>query len=358
MQMSDNILSFVAIVLGFWTVINILYLIKKDLFESRGFKLYYGIVLAYRRKYSPKARSVYRKLSYLGIPLSLYGIYVFYATMGYTLLVKLGFINVAGFRGPTLLIPGINITGMSLLYFSIAVVIAATIHELAHALVAASNDIPVKGLGFAIIFFLPIAFTEIDEEEFPKASLKAKTLTLMAGPAANILLSLIMIGVLAIIISPYGLMVTDVVNGSIAEKYGILPNSLILEINNKPATLENLSNVTNINKTTTFTIKILLPSGETKVYNITKPAGEKLGIYITQMPNMALINLLGTQNSLIIMNIVIWTQVVNLSLGIINIVPLFITDGGRIIYELSRKPILGHIASMITLAILVIALAP
>ena len=356
--MNSNILSFLIAILGFWTIINILYLTKKEEFESRGFKLYYGIVLAYRRKYSPKARSIYKKLGYLGIPLSLYGFYVFYATMGYTLLVKLGFINVTGFRGPTLLIPGINITGMSLLYFSIAIVIAAAIHELAHAFIAASNDIPVKGLGFAIVFFLPIAFTEIDEEEFPKASLKAKTLTLMAGPAANILLALIMVGILTFIISPYGLMITDVVNGSIAEKYGLSPNSLILEINNEPATLENLRNVANINKTTIFIMKILLPSGEIKIFNITKPAGEKIGIYITQMPNIALINLLGIQNSLIIMNLVIWIQIVNLSLGIINIVPLFITDGGRIFYELSRKPLLGHIASMITLAILVIALAP
>ncbi len=356
--MNGDILSFLVAVLSFWAFLNIIYLAKKDLFESRGFKLYYGIVLVYRRKYSPKARSIYRKLSYLSVPLSLYGVYIFYATMGYTLLVKLGFINVAGFRGPTLLIPGINITGVSLLYFSIAIVIAAAIHELAHAFTAVSNNIPVKGIGFAIIFFLPIAFTEIDEEEFPKASLKAKTLTLMAGPAANILLALVMIGVLAFIVSPYGLVITDIANGSIAEKYGLVPNSLILEINGEPATFDNLRVVADINKTTVFTMKIILPDGDIRLFNITKPMGERIGIYITQMPSMALVNYLGVQNSLILMNIFIWIQIVNLSLGIINIVPLFITDGGRIAYELSKKPVIGHIASIITLAILVIALAP
>lgn len=356
--MNDNILSFLVAVLGFWTIINILYLIKRELFESKGFKLYYGVILAYKRKYSPKAKGIYKKLSYLGIPLSLYGIYVFYATMGYTLLVKLGFISVTGFRGPILLIPGINITGLSLLYFSIAIVIAAAVHELAHALIATSNEIPVKGIGFAIVFFLPIAFTEIDEKEFPKAGLRAKILTLMAGPAANIFLALIVAGILILVINPYGLLVTDVVNGSIAEKYGLLPNTLILSINDEPATLENLRAVANINRTTVFTLKIMASNGETKVLNITKPAGKRIGIYITQMPNIALINLLGIQNSLIIMNIVIWIQIVNFSLGIINIVPLFITDGGRIFYELSRKPLIGHIASIITLTILIIALIP
>ncbi len=356
--MDGDILSFLVTVLSFWVVINIVYIVKREAFERKNLKLYYGVVLVYRRKYSPKPRNIYRELSYLSIPLSLYGIYVFYATMGYTILVKLGFINVPGFRGPTLLIPGINITGMSLLYFTIAIVIAAAVHELAHAFTAASNNIRVKGLGFAILFFIPIAFTEIDEEEFPKASLKAKTLTLMAGPAANILLALIMIGVLTLAISPYGLVVTDVVKGSVAEKYGLTPNSIILEINDEPATLDNLKVVANTSVSTNFTLKILLPSGETRLVNITKPAGERIGIYIIQMPSMVLIRNLGVEYSVMLMNILIWIQVVNLSLGIINIAPLFVTDGGRIAYEISRKPLIGHVASIITLAILIIALVP
>ncbi len=359
MIMASSMLLFIGSIAGLWLVINILYTIRKELFEEHGFKLHYSVILVYRRKYTPQPSTLKRAAAWVSVPLALYGLYLFYANMVLALMVKIGVMKVAGFQQPTLLIPGINITGISLLYFVLAVVVAAAIHELAHAVTAVAYGIKVKGIGFALILFLPIAFTEIDEEEFPRASFRAKALTLMAGPASNIALALIILLVLPLLVSPTGLVVLEVMKNTPAEQYGIQPGSIILSINGKPATLATLSTVANKSLATNFTLKLLLPDGSMRVVNISKPAGSMIGVVVAPYaPALGLVNSIGLTAALALIDTLRWMYIVNLSLGMINIAPLFITDGGRLLREIDRNNYIGYIASSITLLILVLALAP
>ncbi len=354
----SNIYNFVLALASFWILVNIIYLSKKEWFSSKGIKLYYGVVLVYKKPYEVKPSPIIGKISYLSIPLALIGIYMFYSAMIMSLISKFGIMKTG--VAVRLLIPGINITGVFLLYFSIAVVIAAAIHEFAHAYVARSHGIPVKGLGFALIFFIPIAFTEIDEESFPKASRKARILTLSAGPASNIALALVFMVLLIPLVSPYGYVITDVVNNSLADHIGLKPGYIILKINGTQATLQTLHSYLSLNKTVTLVLTVFIPQNNS-IVNITfvKPSSTHLlGVYLQASPSLWLIRLVGIDMAEFIVGLSQWIYLVNMSLGIINIAPLFITDGGRIVYDIIKNKVVSHTINIITLLILIIALAP
>lgn len=349
-----NILMYIAIA---WILFDAIYFMKRDYFEKKGLKIYYGVLLVYKKPHSFRHSRIVKKLSYLSIPVSAYGIYLFYATMITTLLAKLGIITI--YAKPKLLIPGINITGIDLFYFAIAILSAAIVHELSHALVATSNNVGVKGLGFAVLFILPVAFTEINEEDFAKSSKKTKVLTLSAGPASNIVLALIILLVLSVATSSAGLVVVGVEEKSLASKYGLTAGTVILEVNNESATLQKLYKVLHVNKTIHFDLKILFPNGTTSIIHIVKPANvSKLGVLLTFMPNPSLISLLGLQGALALIDIIRWIYIVNMSLGIINIAPLFITDGGKIVQEVTNSPLIANILSALTLLLLIAVFTP
>ncbi|RLG82589.1 MAG: peptidase M50 [Thermoprotei archaeon] len=354
----DSLIYFILTLSIFWFVLNLIYSSKKDFFENKGLKLYYGFILVWKKHANIKSVGAFRKLSYASIPLSLYGLYVFYTTMILSTLSRFQIVEVTA--RPRLLIPGVNITGLSLLYFSLAVVIAAAFHELSHAYVARSHGIRVKSLGFAIIFFLPIAFTEIDDEAYRQASMKQKVLTLMAGPAANILLALVFLGLLFFAINPSALTIVGVMEDSLAEEYGLHENTIILEINGKPASLDELHAILLANKTMAIRLKILDENMVLRDITIIKPGNvTKLGVYLVPYaPNTALIKILGVDKAFMLISQFNWIYIVNFSLGIINIAPLFITDGGKMVYELLGKKRISLLVNGFTLIILILALAP
>ncbi len=353
-----SIYDFVLSLISFWALLNIIYISRKEWFVSRGIKLYYGVVLIYKKPYDVKPSPLVSKVSYVSIPLALIGIYMFYSAMIMSLISKLGVLK----TGVTvqLLIPGINITGIFLLYFAIAVVIAAAAHEFAHAYVARSHNIPVKGLGFAIILFVPIAFTEIDEESFPRASKKARILTLSAGPASNIALALFFMVLLIPLVSSYGYIITNVVENSLAEHIGLKPGYIILKVNGTQATLQALHSYLSLNKTVRLILTVYIPQNNSLVnISFLKPASTHLlGVYLQASPSLWLIKSVGINMAEFIVGLTQWIYLVNMSLGIINIAPLFITDGGRIVYEIIGSKTVSHIINILTLLILVLALAP
>ncbi len=349
---------FITYLLSFWLVLNIVYMYRRDWFERHGFKLYYGFVLVWKRLSSVRSSSIVYKIAYASIPLSIYGLYVFYTTMIMSILARFYIVHVPG--RPQLLVPGVNITGINLLYFVIAIVIAAAIHEFSHALVAKSHGIEVKGFGFALLLFLPIAFTEIDDEYYSKASLRSKAVTLMAGPASNILLALLVFGVILYTVNPYGLTIVGVIKGGLAEEYGLRENMVILEINNQTASLDLLRSVLEANETTTICFKVVDENGVVREVYVVKPGNvTKLGVYLTSFsPSNTLISLFGVNGALALIYQLYWIYIVNASLGMINIAPLFITDGGKLVYEITKTKNIGHIINTTTLAILVLALIP
>jgi membrane-associated protease RseP (regulator of RpoE activity) len=359
-EVLNNILITLTVIITAWAILNIAYSMKRDYFESKGFKLYYGLVLVYRRRKNIKEYSFVRKASYVSIALFIISLIMFYYSMILGILAHLGYVSQV--LQPKLLIPGINILGDDILFFIIAVVLSAIIHEYSHAYMARSHNVPVKNLGFAILFFIPVAFTEIDEEKMRNVSVRVKASILSAGPASNLVLGIIFLLLLGVIISPYGILIKEVTSigntPSLAQRYGLGKYMIIEYINDTPATLDVLKKYMEINNTVYVKLTVLRPDNKITNIIVKKPANtSKLGIFAFIAPREELVNSIGVIGSYILLETVFWLMLVNLGLAIINAAPIFVSDGGRIIYE-ALGVRAGNIINTISIIILIIALIP
>ncbi len=84
------------------------------------------------------------------------------------------------------IIPGVTITGLPLFYMMIGLGITLITHEFAHGLAASREDIPIKSSGLLFFFLLFGGFVEPDEEVYEKnATPKQRMRLLAAGSYAN-----------------------------------------------------------------------------------------------------------------------------------------------------------------------------
>jgi len=351
----DSTLGFIFVLIVIWVVLNTLYALGRGSFEKYGLKLYYGVILVWRiKKEFPQPR-LYRKLSYVSIPLYALALYGFYDAVISSILVKLGLIKGSAIQ---ILVPGINVFGVEAVYLIIAVATAATIHELMHAYTARAHGLKINSLGIAVLFIIPVAFTELDEESLCRASKWVKTVVLSAGPAVNMALALIFLYLSSFMVAPAGLVIYSVEAGGLAEKYGLEPGYILLEVNGEHATIATLSKyVSNPNESY---IELVINSGDViKHLLIHKPANvTKLGMRVVSKPIDPIITAIGVKPAVNILLLTMWMYIVNFSLALINAAPLFITDGGRITYELTKKRFIGHIINAVSLSILICGIAP
>ncbi|WP_440060257.1 M50 family metallopeptidase [Thermogladius sp. 4427co] len=340
-----------------WLVLNVVYRVEKGFFEKHGFQLYYGFILVYKFASRLGAGSIWRRLSILFI-----GFYAISLVWFYTFLAE-AFVNrLAGGGGLAVLVPGLNITGVDLVYFIIAVSVAAIFHEYFHGKVASSTNTKVKSFGLALVFALPLAFTEVDEEEFQRSKLVNKISILSAGVAANLIIGLVAIVLFNTTVSQNGLLVTGVVPGSLASRAGIQPYSLILGINGWNITsLYDLRSILSNTSITTLNITLLTPEGVVKHLIVYRSTLDKtLGVYVSTPPAEWLRNALGVYYAAQVVKLLFWTYIVNINLAVLNAAPLFITDGGRIIFEFlgSRSRRIAIALNIASLLLLVITLLP
>ena len=143
-----------------------------------------------------------------------------------------------------LLIPGLN-PYLPITYGWLGLIITIIIHEAGHGIVARVYNIRVDSTGIVLLGIIPIgAFVNIEREELNKASLKKKSAVLTAGPLNNMILagaSLIALYFLVSTLTPlptadtnapqFGVMVTSVNSGSLAQSIGMHPQSVIQYVN-------------------------------------------------------------------------------------------------------------------------------
>ncbi|MFA5992197.1 MAG: site-2 protease family protein [Candidatus Pacearchaeota archaeon] len=79
-------------------------------------------------------------------------------------------------------------------YFIVAILIAATIHEFSHGIFAKFGKVRIKSTGFAFLKFFPAifgAFVEQDDKQMNKKSIKTQLAILSAGVFANIIVTVV-----------------------------------------------------------------------------------------------------------------------------------------------------------------------
>jgi len=235
-------------------------------------------------------------------------------------------------------------------YWIISIFIIALVHEWAHGVIARVHKIKVKSSGFAFLAILvpiiPAAFVEPDEKTLRKRPFRQQLSVFAAGPFANIILAFIVLGFSALVISPVvesmiefnGVEITGFIDGPYpAKDAGIAEGEIVKSIDGRDIkTLDDFSGILDNKKPgTEITLKtdassydILLaknPKDETKSY---------LGVYVRQDSAIkdAFRNKYGNFIPKVISWIIGlfgWLILLNLGIGLFNLVPIGPLDGGR-----------------------------
>ncbi len=269
------------------------------------------------------------------------------------------------FQELTVLIPGVTLTSApAIAFFLLSIPIVLVMHEGAHGIVAALEKIKIKTGGFAIFIALFAGFVEPDEEDFDKAKKISKLRVIGAGATSNVMFAIVLGAIMLtnpifgmvleslplfgeVITNTFyesqkGVLILSIIENSGAEQAGLLANDIITSINGIP-----------ILSPTDFPS---LSPGETAQVSVLRD-GQNLDYLIEIMPSpedpeRGLIGIMRDNSSAYkpVMNFIDWTNVdfnvsmfllwlwmISFFIGIINMLPLPILDGGKFIHTIIDK---------------------
>lgn len=271
------------------------------------------------------------------------------------------FVKPTEFAQLTVLIPGVTLTSSTAIaYFLLSIPIVLVIHEGAHGIVATLEKIKIKTGGFAIFIAMFAGFVEPDEEEFNKAKRISKLRVIGAGATSNVIFSFALGAILltnpvfAIIVpepllgwfyeSPEGVLVLSIIQGSGAEKAGLQPNDIITAINDvsviTPLDFQKIEMIPG----ETVTVTVLREEKELQFLVIVTPAPDdpERGLIGIMRDNSfaykPLYNVIEWNNPQLSM-FLLWLWMISFFIGIINMLPLPILDGGKFIHSIIEKRI-------------------
>ncbi len=252
-------------------------------------------------------------------------------------------------------LPGLSIPGvgyLTFLHWIIAIFLLAVAHEFAHGVVARAHDIKVKSSGFAflgiIIPVVPAAFVEPDEKEIQKRSDVEQYSVFAAGPMVNIAIAVILMLIFPGIITPnattwideavtypVGFSVNPINETLPAAQAGITAETMIIGIDGQEITDANrLSQILSCKKPG----DAVTLSGKDRDYDIittTHPNDpSKAYIGVNDIRNERLLKPQYERWGWLIYwlkELIKWVTIFNLFIGLINLLPIFITDGARML---------------------------
>lgn len=88
-----------------------------------------------------------------------------------------------------ILLPGVNLPFNQIVYYIVTLLICSVVHEAGHAIAAVLEDVPVLGFGIQLMFVIPVAYTEIDNEHLQSARFWKKLKICSAGIWNNLILA-------------------------------------------------------------------------------------------------------------------------------------------------------------------------
>lgn len=243
----------------------------------------------------------------------------------------------AGSAGPLLFIP--------FWYVIISLIILIIVHEGSHGVVARANKLKLKSAGAGLLFILPFAFVEPDEEQLQKTKLTKKLSVFAAGSFANFCVAILTALLLFLVVSPAwasvsqpdGILILEVQKGLPADLAGLTPQDMVVGANGRPI------------NTTTDLIEIFgaLKPGDT--INLTTSTGKVAMVKTIPNPKNASRAYLGiTFEQHFVLKpeyrdkpylfklynlhwLLYWILILNAGIGLINLLPLGPLDGGRML---------------------------
>ena len=283
------------------------------------------------------------------------------------------FVQPTEFAELTVLIPGVTLTsGSAIMYFLLSIPIVLVVHEGAHGIVGVLEKINIKTGGFAIFIAMFAGFVEPDEEQFSKAKKISRLRLIGAGPTSNVIFAFALGAILftnpmfaMVVPEPFlssfyeeaedGVLVLSLIDGGGAQQAGIQENDVIIKINdiNIASAIDLQKNPLEPGETINVTI---LRDGSQVVFPVTimaspdDPERGLIGIMRNDQPPKPIYNFIdwgldtpmGFQFSMFLL----WLWMISFFIGIINMLPLPILDGGKFIHtiidgKISEKAVNG-----------------
>ncbi len=255
----------------------------------------------------------------------------------------------------SLLIPGVKIPGSPVYvpfwYGIISMAIIIFVHELSHGIAATIEKIKLKSTGIGMMLVLPVAFVEPEQESYEKSKRISKIRMLIAGSFANFVVAILAALIVNFAVYPWinsmvdyeGVMITELVQDGPAMIAGVANNSRILSINN-----HSISNMTEFyNELSALspnnTALLATNVSNSEIVLSANPANESmayLGVMVEQewqfKKELSNIPFFLLNIPLILATLLMWISNLNLGISVINLFPLWITDGGKVLIEIVK----------------------
>lgn len=243
------------------------------------------------------------------------------------------------------------------IYWILAIFVIALVHEFSHGLIARVYKIKIKSSGIAflgVIFpIIPAAFVEPEEKQLLKKSLRAQLSVFAAGPFANIITAGVVFLLISHAAAPLldtafdrkGVEIIDVVEGGPFAEAGVPSGEIVTKF--EKSRIVSVANFTNAVKkykvNQTVVVKTLNTAYAVKLGSHPKNASlPYLGISSKQYvePNPAFVEKYGSfvpDAIEWISGFLYWLFVLNLGIGLFNLLPLGPIDGGRMVKAVFMK---------------------
>ena len=274
----------------------------------------------------------------------------------------------------SIVIPGVEMPGSSIyipfFYGLIALATVLVVHEFSHGIQSVGEKISIKSIGLLLFAIIPGAFVESDEDELKEAKRSSRLRVYAAGSIANITLAVIALLLVSLIsagiptfFAEDGIVIDRIVSDSPSD--GVLKEGMVLEaIDNHQITNSSdyLDVVSHYSPGDNVSVKTNQGS-----YTLTldkNPNNDSRGYFgIQANKHFKLINnSMGPIPWILfeLLELFQWVAMLNLGIGLFNLLPLKPLDGGYMLeillsYKLSEniyKPIVNALSVVMAMIII------
>lgn len=351
------LIEIILAVLFVISMIIFIYIKRKNMaFEKVLYPFFYlvlyrsGFGLKFMKNFARKYRAWVQLFGYACIGMGIFGL--IYISIMMIIIIGRSIMTPSVDPGFALVLPFTNIPGvgyLSFLHWIVAIFLLAIVHEFSHGIVAEAHDVKVKSSGF--VFFaliaplIPGAFVEPDEKQLSKKSDVVQYSVFAAGPVINILIALIILISMPFVLNPSELApfeetITEPIGLSFTPMEGTYPST---EAGMEAGILQEVDGV----KITDFqsfvdatygirpneSLNIVTDKGTYDIMTTVAPDNPKKGfIGIQWVANERRVR---AEYEWIkapyywIKELIKWFFLFNFAIGLFNLLPLGIVDGGR-----------------------------
>lgn len=343
----------------FYLLVILFFFIKRKQLDYQA-----KIIVLYRMKFGlrfiEKVATKFREwiilLGYIGVGVGYLGLIL----ISYVLIKTLyDLVTVpAAVSGVSLVLPGINVPGVGILPFwhwLIAIFVIALVHEFSHGIVARAHNIGVKNTGIVLLGPIIGAFVEPEEKKLVKEKDIRQYSVYAAGPFSNIILAIIALLMINLIFFPIQQNMVEPTGFSFGSFYsqdfsiaqsGIVPGAVVAGIDGQPT--PDFSRISEI-------LNCLPPGKEISIETKEESYSFKLGSN-PENPEKSFMGITQVKNEFEVKNKYLsgrgrvwywlvsqineflkWVFILSLGIGLFNLLPLPIVDGGRMMQVTMHK---------------------